>query len=171
MGSKVNNNSTVAKCTQRKAAAKQYIPGAGTILVHAKQYNEQQVEAVYQACIDARAKLVTLRGQVTAAMAAKKEVDATMKDFDAGLKDWVSTTFGPKSQAAIDFGYAKKQPAKQNVDEKAQARAKAKATRQARGTKGPKQRKKITGASVQAQQAMPANPANPATPTTPANKS
>jgi len=145
MATQNNNNGTVARCTQRKAAAEQYIPKSGTILVHAQQYTQQQAEDVYQACLDARKLLVNLRGQAAAALAAKKQADAVMNAFDAGLKDWVSTTLGPKSQAAVDFGYAKKPPLKPTVDVKAEAKVKAKATRTARGTKGPKAKLKITG--------------------------
>ena len=136
MATKTNNSSTVSKCTQREAAAQQYIPKKGTILVHSQPYTEPQVETVYQTCLDT--------GQVTAALAAKNQADATMSIFDVGLRDWVATTFGPKSQQAIDFGYARKPPAKPTVSVKATAQTKAKATRTARGVVGPKQRKKIT---------------------------
>ncbi len=158
MGTIINNNTTVAKCTQRKAAASQYIPASGTITVHAQPVTQQQVEGVYQTCLDTRKTLVNLRGQVAAALAARKEADAAMKSFDVGLKDWVSTTFGPTSQQAVDFGYAKKQPSKVKVADKAVAVQKAEATKKARGTGlGSKQLKKIT-APAPAAAATPAAP-------------
>jgi hypothetical protein len=160
MVTKVNSNGTVAKCTQRKAAAEKYVPATGTIPVHAQPYTQQQVEAIYQAPLDARQNLVNLRGQVAAALAARKQADAAMSTFDAGLKDWVSTTFGPTSQASQDFGYARKQAAKPSVATKAEAQAKAEATRKARGTKGPKAKLKVTGNPP----AAPATPQAPATP-------
>ena len=167
MATKTNNSSTVSKCTQRAAAAQQYIPKKGTILVHSQPYTEPQVETVYQTCLDTRQTLVNLRGQVTAALAAKNQADATMSTFDVGLRDWVATTFGPKSQQAIDFGYARKPPAKPTVSVKATAQTKAKATRTARGVVGPKQRKKIT-APVAAAPAPTTAPAPVATaPATP----
>src|SRR5579859_1011743 len=156
MATQNNNNGVVARCTTRKAAAEQYIPKSGTITVHAQQYTQQQAEDVYQACLDARKLLVNLRGQAAAALAARKQADATMNAFDAGLKDWVSTTLGPKSQAAVDFGYAKKPPLKPTVDKKAQAKEKALATRKARGTTGPKAKKKITGQTPATTVAAPA---------------
>lgn len=163
MVTKTNNSTVVAKCTQRSAAAEQYVPKKGTIQVHSQQYTQQEVEAVYQACIDARQTLVNLRGQVTAALAAKKQADATMTAFDEGLEAWVATTYGPKSQQAIDFGYAKKAPAKPSVKTKAAAQEKAEATREARGTKGPKARLEITG-STPAASGAPTTTPTPAVP-------
>jgi hypothetical protein len=144
MVTKINSNSTVARCTQRKLATEKYVPKSGAILVHSQQYTQQQVEDVFQACLDARQNLVNLRGQVAAALTARKQADATMNAFDAGLRDWVATTFGPTGQQAVDFGYTRKPPVKQKVDVKAEAKVKAEATRKVRGITGPKARKKIT---------------------------
>jgi len=163
LATKTNSSITVAKCTQRSAAAQQYVPKKGTILVHSQPYTQQQVETVYQTCLDTRQTLVNLRGQVAAALVAKNQADAAMNTFDTGMRDWVATTFGPKSQQAIDFGYARKPPAKPTVSVKATAQSKAKATRAARGTTGPKQRKKVTAPVV----ASPAPTTAPA-PVTPA---
>jgi len=159
-----NSSTTVATCTQRAAATQKYVPSTGTIQVHAQAYTQQQIEGVYQACLNTRQTLVNLRGQVTAALAAKNQADATMSAFDTGMEAWVATTYGPASQQAIDFGYAKKPPAKPTVVVKAAAKVKAEATREARGTKGPKARLKITGSSV----ATPAPTAAPSPTATPA---
>jgi hypothetical protein len=161
MGSKINSNGTVAKCTQRKAAAEQYVTKSGTIQVHSQQYTQQQVEDLYEACIDARKNLVNLRGQVAAALTARQQADATMNAFDVGLRAWVDTTYGPKSQAAVDFGFSRKQPAKPKVAVKAEAQAKAKATRKVRGITGPKARKKLTATTPATTVAAP-EPVTPA---------
>jgi len=154
MPTEKNNASIVARCIQRTGAIQQYVPATGTILVHSQPHTQQEVESVFQTCLDTRQTLVNLRGQVADALAAKNQADAAMSSLDVGMRDWVATTFGPGSTQAVDFGYAKKPPMKLTVQEKAASRAKAKATREARGTMGPKQRKKI--------QAPPA--ATPATP-------
>ena len=164
MGTKTNSNTVVARCTQRKAAASEYVPSKGTILVQAQAYTQQQVEAVYQTCLDSRATLVNLRGQVAAALTARKQADDAMNTFDAGMRSWVDVTFGPKSQQAVDFGYTKKPPVKQLVETKAKAVVKAKATREARGIVGPKKRKQIFAAPA----ATPAAPEAPAAPPAPA---
>jgi hypothetical protein len=81
---------------------------------------------------------------VTTALAARNAADAAMSAFDVGLEAWVDTTFGPTSQAAVDFGYEKKPVAKPTVAVKAAAVQKAQVTRKVRGIKGPKQRKEVT---------------------------
>jgi len=114
--------------------------------VHGTPATEPQAEAVYQACIDTRATLTNLRGQVAAALAARNTADAAMKTFDAGLESWVEATFGPTSQAAVDFGYAKKPVAKPTVAVKAAAVKKAQATVKARGVVGKKKRAAVEAA-------------------------
>lgn len=141
--SKENQTTTVAKCSQRITALATYAT-KGKISVHGTSVTEAEAQATYQACLDTRQQLTSLRGQVSAALAARKAADAAMASFDAGMRDWVAATYGPTSQAAVDFGFAKKTPAKPRVAEKAAAAAKAVATRNARGVTGSKKRKAIT---------------------------
>jgi hypothetical protein len=148
---------TVATCSKRITALKQYA-SKGQMSVHGQPVTEANAEAIYQACIDTRTTLVNLRGQVDAALAARNAADAAMSAFDAGLESWVDVTYGPKSQAAVDFGYAKKAPVKPTVVEKAAAVAKAQATRKAHGIQGKRQRAKATAEA-------PATPTPPAPPT------
>jgi hypothetical protein len=139
----------VAKCSQRITALGTYAT-KGKISVHGTSTTEQQAVAVYQACLDTRTTLTNLRGQVEVALAARNAADATMKAFDAGLESWVEATFGPTSQAAVDFGYAKKPVAKPTVAVKAAAVQKAQATVKARGVVGKKKRKEVTAAAPSA---------------------
>ena len=139
----INNEKIVAKCTQRIDALGTYAT-KGKVTVHGASFTEAQAAAVYQACLDTRKQLSSLRGQVTAALAARKAADAAMTAFDGGLEAWVETTFGPTTQAAIDFGYAKKPVAKPPVAVRAAAAVKAQGTRKVRGILGPKQRKELT---------------------------
>ncbi len=83
------------------------------------------------------------------------------------LQSWVDATFGPESDQAVAFGYAKKQKTKVTATERAPAAAKAKQTRRALGTKWPKQKKAAKEQLVQPAEA-PAEPA--ATPGTPATE-
>jgi hypothetical protein len=126
--------------------------------VHGTLTSEADAQAVYQACLDTRTVLTNLRGQVAKALAARNAADAAMTALDAGLEEWVDVTYGPTSQAAVDFGYAKKPVAKPDVATKAAAVQKGQATRKLRGTLGPKQRQKVTAAAP----ASTPNPANSA---------
>jgi hypothetical protein len=143
MTNKNTQERVVAKCTQRISALGTYAT-RGKIQVNGTSMTEAAVEAVYQACLDTRTTLTSLRGQVTAALAARKAADAAMAELDVGMEAWVGVTYGPASQAAVDFGYAKKPVAKPGVAVKAAAAVKAVATRKAHGIAGPKQRKGMT---------------------------
>jgi hypothetical protein len=154
MTNKDNQNKTVAKCTQRIGALGTYATN-GKVTVHGATFTEVQATAVYQACLDTRKQLTSLRGQVAAALAARRAADAAMSAFDVGLESWVETTFGPASQAAVDFGYAKKPVAKPGVAVKAAAAVKAQDTRKVRGILGPKQRKELTAEAPVAPPAAP----------------
>ena len=138
-----NNAGTVTKCTQRIKALGTYAT-KGKMTVHGASVTEAQALETYQLCLDTRATLTSLRGQVTAALAARNAADAAMSAFDIGLEAWVETTFGPASQAAVDFGYAKKPAARPGVAVEAAAAVKAQDTRKVRGILGPKQRKELT---------------------------
>jgi hypothetical protein len=141
-----SQSKVVAKCTQRITALKTYAT-KGKISVHGTPTSEPQALAVYQACLDTRTTLTNLRGQVAVALAARIAADAAMKVLDAGVEAWVEATFGPTSQAAVDFGYAKKPVAKPTAEAKALAAQKAVATRNARGVSGKKKRAKVTAAA------------------------
>jgi hypothetical protein len=151
---------TVAVCTERQQALPKYAPNGAT--VHAVAYTLAQLQGAFQKCIETRTSLTNLRGQVAAALTARKQADADMQTLDAGLRDWVFTTFGPSSQAAVDFGYVKKPKAKPTVADKAAAAEKAKETRALRGTKGPKQRKAIKASGPAAAPAPAAGTPAPA---------
>jgi hypothetical protein len=64
------------------------------------------------------------------------------------MKTFVITQFGDTQDSAKkleDFGYTPRKPRSKDVAVKAEAAAKGKATREARGTKGPKQKASIKG--------------------------
>jgi len=123
--------------------------------------------------------LVTNRSNVVAARAAlKAEVDAEKSQLEAllGLMSavlaFVRFNFGGDPEALADFGL---QPHKartpQTAEQQAIAVAKRQATRDARGTKGPKAKKEIHGnvtAKLVVTPAAPSTPAAPEAPATPA---
>jgi hypothetical protein len=169
MASKKNASTIVAICTLRIKALPVYA-SSGPITVHGTSTPEAAAVAVYQASIDTRTKVTSLRGQLTAALAARRAADVAMTAMDAGVRDWVLSTFGPSSQAAVDFGYAKKAPVKPSVEVKAAAAKKAVATRDARGVVGSKKRKAVQAPTPPATTATPAATTAPPTTTTVAGK-
>ena len=96
---------------------------------------------------------VNNRNAVVAAQATARDAVATERAQAPALnvvidafEAFVRFTFGEKATVLSDFGLApRKVPAPKTAEEKAVAAAKRKATRQARGTMGPKQKQSVKG--------------------------
>jgi hypothetical protein len=84
------------------------------------------------------------------------------------LRNYIALAYGTNSQTYVDFGFAQPTKAKPSTETRAAALAQSRATREARGTMGKKQRLAIKGV-VQPVTAQPVAP-SPSTPseTTPA---
>jgi hypothetical protein len=143
-----NEDAILALCNARIAGLTKYAKGNVTIGVKGTPYKPTVLVAIYQKCIDTRTDLAAVRAEETAAMTARVAADVARKTVDASVLGWAVETFGPTSPQALAFGYVAPNPAKPTVETRAQAVTKARATREARGTGGKKQKAKITGASV-----------------------
>ncbi len=137
-----------ALCTARIQGLTQYATGNVTIGVKGTPYKPSVLIAIYQKCLDTRTALAAARAQETAAMEARRAADAARKTVDASVVAWAVETFGPTSPQALALGYVAPNPAKPTVETRAQAVTKARATREARGTAGKKQKAKITGSTA-----------------------
>jgi hypothetical protein len=120
------------------------------------------VIGIYQTCIDTRAELAKQRAAYDAALAARDSAESARLVTDRGLRAWVTGAFGADSQTAQEFGFLSPKIGAKSAATKATAVEKSLATREARGTKGKRQKEKIKGTLV-----APAAPAVPAI-TTPA---
>jgi hypothetical protein len=134
-----------ALCNDRIAGLTKYTKGVPAISVKGTQYKPAVLLAIYQKCLDTRTALAAIRAQEPAALQARNAADAARRVIDASVLAWAVEVYGPNSPQAKTFGYVAPNPAKPTVQTRAAAVAKAKATRQARGTGGKKQKKKITG--------------------------
>jgi hypothetical protein len=143
-------------CNSRIKAINAYAPAAGTISCNGKAYNQSQLVAIYQRCIDSREALVGLKHQEELALQARAAADADRKSVDGALIQWAVNTYGPQSQQAKDLGYKPRNPTPPTAATVAGAVQKAKATRTARGTRGKQQRKGIHGAAPATEGSTPA---------------
>ncbi len=141
-----SEDAITALCNERLAGLQQFTKGVTAINVKGTPYKPAVLVAIYQKCLDTRTALAAIRAQEPAALEARDAADATRKTVDASVLAWAVETYGPSSPQAKTFGYVAPNPAKPTVQTRAAAVAKAKATREARGTAGKKQKKKITGA-------------------------
>jgi hypothetical protein len=171
---KVSRATAVDLSTKRLTALRAYVKtGKTEIGIGGVNYKLPQVIAVYQDAIDSRQAVDTKRAEMTAAMTARAAAETKRHAADNALKPWVIGQFGPNSQEAIDFGFPPRKTPTRTPEEKVQAVAQAKATREARGTMGKKERLKIKGvvpspaATSTTTTPTPANPATaPAAPAT-----
>jgi len=157
-----NNAKIVTTVGQRIAALNKHVTAKTVLNINGKPMKLSDVLAVYQASLDTRSALVVQRAALEKSLDARDAAETTRLDVDKGLKAWVTGTFGPTSQEALEFGFLPAKVGTKSADTKATAVEKSLATREARGTRGRRQRQQIKGTTV-----APAAPADPAV-TTPA---
>ena len=128
-----------------------------------------------QTLIDLRSDVDAAKATATAKIATETAQAPALLALMGALGSYVKATFGSSPDVLADFGLAPKARAQVTVETKAVAAAKRKATRAARHTMGPKQKKAITGVvpdplvipthapSPTVTTATPASPTAPAT--------
>jgi hypothetical protein len=146
MTTKPNNATVIDSCTKRLAALKAYVKNSkAEIAINGVVHKAADVIAIYQGCLNSRATLSTKRAEVKQAMNDRADAEDQRLEADRALKPWVINQFGAGSQQAVDFGFPPAKKAVRNVENKTHAVALALATREARGTKGKKQKLAIKG--------------------------
>lgn len=157
---------------QLAAGARKHFPNGGLVLTFEGGTVKVTVDAAVaelQELIDNRTKTVATRAAAKDAVAAERAATPALVAFMNAFEGFVRFTFGDDTAVLADFGLEPhKRPATKTAEEKAVAAAKRKATREARGTKGPKAKRAIHG-NVTAQVVVtPVAPAPAAAPGAPA---
>ena len=152
-----DNAKIVSTCGQRLIALKKFVKTKTAMTVGGEQMKLADLTAIYQAAINTRTSLVPQRAAYDKALAARDSAEVTRRATDKRLRAWVVNEFGADSQEAQEFGFLPTKIGEASAATKATAVEKSLATRVARGTKGKRQREKITGTIV-----APAAPAVPA---------
>ena len=139
------------------AGTQKHFP-TGSLTVGNVVFTPAALIALLQSLIDALTKrgaaVVSARDSLVQLRAVQVQVDPVIQ----GYRDLLVAMFGQAGQPLADFGLAPhKARAPLSVEQKAAAKAKADATRKARGTKGPKAKLAITG-TVAVPAAEPAAP-------------
>jgi hypothetical protein len=143
---KKNKTSEAALAETLAAGTQKHLSTIAQLVVGGGTYTPSQVEAQLNA-------LATLRNDVDAAKAtvkAKLSLEAAqapaLRTFLVAFVGYVRSAFGSSPDVLADFGLApKKVPMPLTVEQKTARVAKAKATRAARGTKGPKAKLAVKG--------------------------
>jgi hypothetical protein len=149
MSTTLTKGTRVTRVGKLIAGARKHFANGGQVLTFAGGLASVTVDAAVaelQRLIDNRAATTaaqaTARDKVQAERAATPALVAFMNAFEA----LVRVMFGADTAALADFGLSpRKRPAPRTAVQQAVTSAKRQATRDARGTKGPKARKAVHG--------------------------
>src|ERR1700677_149681 len=155
---------------QVKAGLAKYY-GSTTLVLAGTSYKPAALQAFLQADVDANDASTAARANwlntVKVSQSADSETDAVLR----AVKAQVLAQHGDAPDAdtvLVDFGYAPRKVPTKTVEQKTAAVAQTKATREARGTMGPKEKAKIKGVvpavSAEPSQAVNTTPAPAAAP-------
>jgi hypothetical protein len=131
-------------------------------------YTPTTLTTFIQSRIDAANEVVTAKAAWQSAAKAYKALNTQANVVVHDLKQFVIGLFGAESTKLSDFGFSPRKKAVLTPEQKVVATKKRAATREARGTVGPKAKLAIKGTVPSAEPATPAAPAAPAAPTPPA---
>jgi len=173
MGKNDAKSTRAARAGSLIAGARKRFPNGGQTLTFGGGAVTVTVDAVVkelQTLIDNRAATTAAQAAARDKVKAEREQAPALVAFMKAFEDFVRFAFGADTAALADFGLPprKERTPKKAVD-KAVAAAKAEATREARGTKGPKARKAVRG-NVTATLVVTPAPAPAAAPAVPATE-
>ncbi|MGO9833919.1 MAG: hypothetical protein ACLP1X_06870 [Polyangiaceae bacterium] len=159
----MSNNRTAQQDRDRKmiAAIQKYLMALTSILIRGVGYTPAQLITLLQNDIAAADAATKAKAALHDAVTAAKTQRATMGPLLVGFRTFVLNQFKDASVIS-DFGFSPQKEPTRLVADKATAATKAKATREARHTMGPKQKKTVTGTSTAPAATTPATAATPA---------
>jgi hypothetical protein len=145
-----NNSNKTDKATrvgQLIAGTKKRFPNANqTITLEGASVTVDAVTKQLQGFLDNRQAVLAAKATVKAKVAAENTQMPALNALIKALIAFLRVTFGNDPEALADFGLApRKAPAPLTAEQKAVAAVRREATRAARGTKPPKQKKAIHG--------------------------
>jgi len=163
-----SNVTAITLSQKNQAGVTKYFTALPTLLLAGVSTTPAKVNAVFQADIDATTALDAAEAALSQTRAAQKAARTAAIETRSDLKAYILGNYGEQAvQMLQDFGFEPPKPrGAQTVAAKAQAVAQGKATRAARGTKGPKQKAAIKGViAAPAETPVVTTPPGPAVPT------
>jgi hypothetical protein len=144
---------------QQMLAALPDLLGKGFVIVGGKQLTAADIEGVLGNRVAATTSVETKKGEYKAAVEAERETLAKTDDLLAQIRQALLVMFSASPSALASLGLAPRKAKRQlTLDERVAVAAKAKATRQARGTLGPKQRSRLHDTAAPPPAHAPAEP-------------
>ena len=158
-----NSTTEQASDTNLVAGMLKRLPATFTTTLNGQPLGRADILAKVQARVDGRTSVASKRGALKLALQALDALILEDKEFMVALKRLLLAMFVGQEDALADLGLPAPKVATRTVAQKQAAAVKAKATRLARHTVGPKAKLAITGATVPAAPAASA-PVVPAVP-------
>jgi len=119
---------------------------SSTFMLDGVSYTAASLNQLFQSLATAITAVVTSDASAKTAVTALDGLTAKVAPVMLSYKRLLQTTYGSDLQTLTDYGLApRKAPKPRTSEQNAAAKAKAAATREARGTKGAKQKAQITG--------------------------
>ena len=143
---KLNRTHTQGKDQQVLAGIKADLQTMPSLFLGGSTYTPTTLAALIQSRIDEANAVATAKATWQSAAKTYKALDAHVTTVVHDLKQLVIGAFGSTSPKLVDFGFAARKHAVRTPAEKLASAARAKATRKARGTVGPKAKLAIKGA-------------------------
>jgi multidrug efflux system membrane fusion protein len=142
---KPNRTTTQAKDQQQIQGINADMKSMSTLYLGGTTYTPKSLVALIQSRIDQANEVATAKAAWQSAGKAYTSLSATVNVVEHDLKQLVISTYGAQSPKLADFGYTPRKKVVRTTEDKTEAVAKAKATRVARGTVGPKKKLTIKG--------------------------
>jgi hypothetical protein len=122
----------------------QQIPATVTVNVGGQPYTAAQLVSVFNAAVTAIKTVTATRATLQQQVANQSATIQTAHTLYLELKKYAEVQFGKGSPVLAAFGFSSAPPTQKSSETKTIAAAKAKLTRQARGTKGSRQKLAVT---------------------------
>lgn len=157
---KIGKNSKATRVGQLIAGARKHFPnGSQAISLEGAPTTIDGTLNQLQGFIDNRTAVVTAQATAKTKLAAERNAMPVLTALIEAFTAFVKLTFGPQADVLADFGIpAPKAATPLTAEQKAVAAAKRKATREARGTKGPKAKLAVHGDITAKLVVTPASP-------------
>jgi hypothetical protein len=135
-----------------QARDKQFITGINkrlttvqSLAIAGTTYTPAQLIQLFQSQIDSADAVAIAKAKYQDAVKAYRDQAKQLVSVTSGFQSQIRNLYGNASEPLSDFGMSPRKVAKPKLATKVVAVDKAKATRKARGTLGPKKRKSIKG--------------------------
>jgi hypothetical protein len=143
---KTNRSSVRDRCNKAISGIKQHLASEPSVPLAGASFTPTELEARLQGAVDSADATVAARGNFRDAVKAEHALRASILALLSALKAFVVLKFGANAaQVLADFGFVPRKQTTRSTDQKSMAVARGRATRKARHTMGPVQKRDVKG--------------------------